>query len=313
MRNSAGLLVMLVTVSRGVAQFCDGRKDGAVCYGTLAGDTFLQLNDGNYFRYIRWWKTTNYKNITTTKQFIIPTGQIRTRKSDLSKIKHIFYPTRGILWIKNLSRADSGSYSFSFLARNGNAGIQTLWLYVEAPITSVHLASECLSQGEQLVSCLVSEGADSVEYSWTLNQQLLEDMELLSGHVQANTIVLKQHVSGWLICYARNHISSHLKGVYISTCGFVFVNCSSNGILTSEWRPVNYSMCHGPIHTVTSYQSLVLNIRNSFLAVIILLMTGMVIFYTLKKKANKTHEVEKDQEIMYVNVPREILVDARER
>lgn len=88
-----------------------------------------------------------------------------------------------------------------------------------APITSLHLASECLSQGEQLVSCLVSEGADSVEYSWTLNQQPLEETELLSGHVQANTIVLKQHVSGWLICYAKNHISSHLKGVHISTCG----------------------------------------------------------------------------------------------
>lgn len=115
----------------GVAQFCDGRKHGAVCYGTLAGDTFLQLVDGNYFRYINWWTTTNYKNITTTKQFIIPTGQIRTTKSDLSRFKHIFYRTSGILWIKNLSRADGGSYSFSFLARNGNAGIQTLQLYVE--------------------------------------------------------------------------------------------------------------------------------------------------------------------------------------
>ncbi|XP_057706524.1 uncharacterized protein LOC130924158 isoform X2 [Corythoichthys intestinalis] len=243
----------------------------------------------------------------------------------------------------------------------------------QAPIKYVQLATACLSNGEQLVFC-DSEGTD-LQYSWALNHQRLEDTALLSGHIHSKSIILKQHVSGWLVCNVRNHISDDKGGVDIDTCdlplpvvtgttplaasgsaavspdplyeaassllpteggrsvesqkdiatgtgstdgennrretperdremedaadnflsedpGFVFVNCSSNGTHISQWRPVNDTICDKPIYIPISSQIVVLISRNSCGAAIIVLMIGVVIFYTLKKTENKTHEVQ---------------------
>ncbi|KAK2904100.1 hypothetical protein Q8A73_010757 [Channa argus] len=87
-----------------------------------------------------------------------------------------------------------------------------------APVSSVLLVSECLSQGEMRVSCS-SEGGDSTQYSWTLDGHTLTDAELLSGNNETNSITLKQQVSGNLVCSVRNHV--------ISDCGFIFINLKS--------------------------------------------------------------------------------------
>ena len=91
-------------------------------------------------------------------------------------------------------------------------------VFLSAPVSSVLLDSECLSQGEMRVSCS-SEGGDSPQYSWTLDGHTLTDAQLLSGSKETNNITLKQDVSGLLVCSVRNHISSVLKEEKISTCG----------------------------------------------------------------------------------------------
>ena len=93
-----------------------------------------------------------------------------------------------------------------------------LCVCLSAPVSSVRLASECLSQGEMSVSCS-SEGGDSPQYSWTLDGHTLTDHQLLSGSNETNIITLKQDVSGLLVCSVRNHISNVSKEKNISTCG----------------------------------------------------------------------------------------------
>lgn len=87
-----------------------------------------------------------------------------------------------------------------------------------APVSSVLLVRECLSEGEMRVSCS-SEGGDSPQYSWTLDGDTLTDAQLLSGNSETNNIILKQDVSGKLVCSVRNNVSSVSKEETISTCG----------------------------------------------------------------------------------------------
>ena len=91
-------------------------------------------------------------------------------------------------------------------------------VFLSAPVSSVLLDSECLSQGEMRVSCS-SEGGDSPQYSWTLDGHTLTDAQLLSENNETNSITLKQDVSGLLVCSVRNHVSNVSKEEKISTCG----------------------------------------------------------------------------------------------
>ncbi|XP_057705477.1 uncharacterized protein LOC130923654 [Corythoichthys intestinalis] len=298
MRTSAGLVVILFTVSHGTGQSCDGRKDGAECYGEVDRIMLIKLINGGTFSDIIWTKMIKYNNITLRNDMLT----FRDKMVQQRTFKQEFNPETGIMLIKNLEFYDSGNYTLSYITLNGTRGFRTLLLNVEAPIKYVHLATACLSKGEQLVSCISDVG--DLQYSWALNHRKLEDTALLSGHVHSKSIILKQHVSGWLVCNVRNHISYDRRGVDINTCGFVLVNCSSNGTHISQWRPVNATICDEPIYTPSSSQIVVLISRNSCGAAIIVLMIGVVILYTLKETENKTHEVKRDQELIYVNAPK---------
>ena len=91
-------------------------------------------------------------------------------------------------------------------------------VFLSAPVSSVQLVSECLSQGQIWASCS-SEGGDSPQYSWTLDGHTLTDTELLSGSNETDIITLKQHMSGRLVCSVRNNVSSASKEKNISNCG----------------------------------------------------------------------------------------------
>ncbi|XP_013763517.1 uncharacterized protein LOC106456020 [Pundamilia nyererei] len=123
-------------------------------------------------------------------------------------------------------------------------GLMVILLGVShAPVSSVLLVSECLSQGEMRVSCL-SEGGDSPQYSWALDGRTLTDAELLSGNNKSNNIILKQHISGCLVCSVRNNVSDVSEEQ--KTCRFI--NCTSiNGTEILGWVPVNSnSLCIEP-------------------------------------------------------------------
>ncbi|KAG7230275.1 hypothetical protein INR49_024379 [Caranx melampygus] len=181
MKAAAGLLLMLLGVSHAVETQCDGRKDGAQCYGALGGTLVLQLVDTASDIY-KFQLKLNENVLLIVKENNI-----------LAKNGSIFTPSDGTFRINNLSRSDG------------------------APVSSSRLVNDCLSQGELKVSCL-SEGGDSPEYSWTLDGHTLTDGKLLSGNKKNNTIILNQDVSGLLACSVKNNVSHVSAEKQMSTC-----------------------------------------------------------------------------------------------
>ncbi|XP_036066944.1 HEPACAM family member 2-like [Oryzias melastigma] len=195
--------------------------------------------------------------------------------------RYSFIPSNGTFSINNLSRNDSDEYTLQTYDTNGKqTSIHSLQLSVQAPVSSVSLVSECLSQGEMKVSCS-SEGGDSPQYRWTLNGKSLTEAELLSGNKQTNIITLKQHVSGRLICSVWNHVSSADNETNIgieSFCdsrqdeaqcygadgGTVFIRLMNDASQTDvyEWRKDNFIILKGKKNEITAN---ILENRSSFL------------------------------------------------
>ncbi|XP_039470831.1 hepatocyte cell adhesion molecule-like [Oreochromis aureus] len=180
----------------------------------------------------------------------------RTFKFFSNTIEHrsLIFPSNGTFRISDMSRNDSGNYSLQTFDSKGTASNErTLRLLIHAPVSSVLLVSECLSQGEMRVSCS-SEGGDSPQYSWTLDGRTLTDAELLSGNNESNIITLKQHVSGRLVCSVRNNVSNAFKEEKISTCDNFLLICGLRAVA------------------------------------VILLLTGISIYFAWKKKRTEKDE-----------------------
>ncbi|XP_039871556.1 contactin-2-like isoform X2 [Simochromis diagramma] len=222
----------------GVETYCDGRQDGAQCYGALGGTVDIQLMDNTS-------EISRYKVLNNSLKIL----DVRKNKIISNTIEHRYlFPSNGTFRIKNLSRSDSGNYTLQTFDSDGrSSGEWTLQLFIQAPVSSVLLVSECLSQGERRASCS-SEGGDSLQYSWTLNGRTLTDAELLSGDNETNIMTLKQHVSGTLVCSVRNNVSNVSKEERISTCGFIFINCTTvNGTMISVWvHKTSNTLCVEP-------------------------------------------------------------------
>ncbi|XP_073342578.1 uncharacterized protein [Pagrus major] len=176
----------------------------------------------------------------------------------------------------------------SFDLRGRQLDPQILQLNIQAPVSSVLLVSECLSQGEMRVSCS-SNGGDSPQYSWTLDGHTLTDAQLLSGNKDSNNIILRQDVSGQLVCSVSNHVSRVSKEETISTCGFIFIDCISNGTHISQWvSKANNTLCTESttaptMITVTEadHSLLICGLRT---AVVILILIGIAVYFVWKKK-----------------------------
>ncbi|XP_041846443.1 uncharacterized protein LOC121643214 isoform X7 [Melanotaenia boesemani] len=240
-RRTAGTRTLQFTVE-GVETYCDGRQSGTQCYGALGGTVVFRLmDDVSGIPQFVWKKET--QNILRWIDNKIILNEMKDRS--------LFIPSNGTLRINNINRGDSGEYNLiMFDSQRRLTRTRTLQLIVEAPVSSVQLASECLSQGEMKVSCSPN-GGDSLQYSWTLDGHTLRDTELLSGNNETNVLTLKQDVSGRLVCSVRNQVSSVSKEEDISTCGFIFIDCMSNGTRISMWvHKENKTLCDEPT-TVT--------------------------------------------------------------
>ncbi|KAK2849193.1 hypothetical protein Q5P01_009027 [Channa striata] len=286
MEAVVGLISVLLAVSHGVETYCDGRQNGAQCYGALGGTVVLQLINPSEISRFQW--TKNNAVIIYWRNNSLIENQIQDRS--------LFTPSDGTLRINNLSRNDGGEYKLEIYDSNGQPlSSRYLQFSIQAPVSSVLLVSECLSQGEMRVSCS-SEGGDSPQYSWTLDGHTLTDAELLSGNKETNNITLKQHVSGNLVCSVRNHVSHVSKEETISDCGFIFINCIlCDGTHISQWVfAANNTLCVEPTtttvptvgketETIVSHHSLL--ICGLRAAVVVLLLIGIFVYFAWKTKS----------------------------
>ncbi|XP_049898212.1 uncharacterized protein LOC126388896 isoform X4 [Epinephelus moara] len=285
---------------QGVETSCDGRQNGAQCYGALGGTVVLRLMDSASERSGYKWSTKTTTILSVRKNLIV-SNVIENRSS--------FTPSDGTFRISNLSWNDSSEYKLTIYDSNGQKSEErTLQLTIQAPVSSVLLVSECLSQGEMRVSCS-SEGGDSLQYSWTLNGHTLTDAELLSGNTETTNITLKQHVSGQLVCSVRNNVNSVSKEITISDCGFIFINCIlPNATHISQWVfAANNTLCIEPTTapTTTTKTSTVDNLpvmAGVLSALVLLLLIGVAVICSQRKKKNSKPKEEDDQELTYADV-----------
>nr|XP_033488318.1 uncharacterized protein LOC117260480 isoform X1 [Epinephelus lanceolatus] len=331
MKAVVGLLLMLLRVCHGVETSCDGRPNGTQCYGALGGTVVLRLMDSASEIFQYHWSNKTTRILYGRKNQIV-SNEIENRSS--------FTPSDGTFRISNLSWNDSGEYKLAIFDSNGwISELRTLHLTIQAPVSSVLLVSECLSQGEMRVSCS-SEGGDSPQYSWTLDGHTLTDAELLSGNTETTNITLKQHVSGQLVCSVRNNVNSVSKEMKITNCGFIFINCTlPNATHISQWVfAANNTLCIEPTTTPTttaatstvgketvSILHTTTNITSSnqtvtppsndgpwysnlpvmagvLSALVLLLLIGVAVICSQRKKKNSKPKEEDDQELTYANV-----------
>ncbi|MED6242240.1 hypothetical protein ATANTOWER_002002 [Ataeniobius toweri] len=282
-----------ISVCKDEEAHCNSREDGARCYGALGGTVVIQLmnNTSDTPRY-KW------KNKTST----IIWGRRNIYFPNTLKGRYLFFPKYGTFSIMNLSRADSGEYTLETFDSDGrNTEKRSLQLIVEAPVSSVQLIPECLSQGQMKVSCL-SEGGDDPQYNWTLDGHTLTGSELFSGNNETNVIVLKQNISGRLVCSVWNRFSSLLIEKTISTCGFIFINCTFNGTQICGWVVAeNNIFCVEPAAVANDVVDL-LTVMGSVLSVLGFLLavgTGFI----CAQKIKHTYKVEKDGiEPVYIEI-----------
>ncbi|XP_033989794.1 uncharacterized protein LOC117485384 isoform X3 [Trematomus bernacchii] len=282
MQAVIGLLVMMLGASYGLETYCDGRQDGAQCFGPLGGTVVLQLMDRasereRYKLYKSSDKTTLILTVINNKIF-----------NNAIKSRSLFNLSDGTFRVNNLSRTDSDEYPFEIRDNKGIKENRALRLTIQAPVSSVRLASECLSQGEKRVSCS-SGGGDSPQYSWTLDGRSLTDTELLSVNTETNSITLKQHVSGAVACSVRNNVSRF--------CGFTFIKCTSNETQISQWVfAANNMLCVEPTappttisdsSTVADHSLLVCGVRA---AVVVFALIGIAFYFAWKNKDYKKAE-----------------------
>ncbi|CAI5651992.1 unnamed protein product [Oreochromis niloticus] len=298
MEAVVGLLLMWLGFSHGVETSCDGRQDGAQCYGALGGTVDIQLMDSTT-------KIPKYELLKNATK-ILYVGNNTVISNTIAHRSLVFLSNRTFR-INNLSRTDSGNYILKTFDSNGTSlGERTLQLFIQAPVSSVLLVSECLSQGEMRVSCS-SGGGDSPQYSWTLDGRTLTDAELLSGN-GTNNITLKQHVSGHLVCSVWNSVSNVSEEQ--KTCRFI--NCTSlNRTQILGWVPVDSnSLCIEPTTeptpvTPTSVGHLPL-IGGVLSALVFFLVVGVAVICAQRKKQNnkptKPKEEECDQDVTYADV-----------
>ncbi|XP_034086950.1 uncharacterized protein LOC117555969 isoform X3 [Gymnodraco acuticeps] len=300
MKAVIGLLLIL-GVSHGL-EHCDGRQDGAQCFGPLGGTVVLQLMD-------RALVTERYKlyKSSTIIFNVINNNMVGPAIQNRSSFNH----SDGTFRLNDLSRNDSDEYKLEVYFSNGSLKTdRTLRLTIQAPVSSVRLASECLSQGEKRVSCS-SGGGDSPQYNWTLGGLSLTDTELLSvNSTETNSITLKQHVSGIVACSVKNNVSLGSHKEEISNCGFIFINCTTNGTHISQWVfAANTTLCVEPTTTfpttTTPDPSTAGNwpiMAGVLSALVLLLVVGVAVVCAQRKKTSNQPTDEDEQELTYAVV-----------
>ncbi|XP_015205247.2 uncharacterized protein [Lepisosteus oculatus] len=133
----------------------------------------------------------------------------------------------GTLKLNCTVKEDSGVYSLEMYNQDGKNLLKVnIMLNILAPVSQPLVKHTCLPHGEVRVTCWAEEG-DHPSYTWALDGKALnESVAYLSD--EDHTVILKQSVSGNLVCTVRNGISENYTSHVISACsGYVTsLNCT---------------------------------------------------------------------------------------
>ncbi|XP_038555206.1 uncharacterized protein LOC119888618 isoform X2 [Micropterus salmoides] len=138
MQAVIGLLVMLLRVSHGVETYCDGRQDGAQCYGTLGGTVVLQLMDN---------ASEIFKYQLISNRTVILAGGKNQILSNLIENRSSFTPSDGTFRINTLSWTDGEIGNFPIIA--GVLPALVILLAVGVAVVCAHKKQENNSPKEE--------------------------------------------------------------------------------------------------------------------------------------------------------------------
>ena len=108
----------------GVESHCDGRQDGAQCYGALGGTVVIQLMDSasEILRY-QWHKNKTLRILDVKNNKIL---------SNLMEDRSVFTPSNGTFRINNLNWSDGAEYELRIFDSTGKeSGQRTLQLSIQ--------------------------------------------------------------------------------------------------------------------------------------------------------------------------------------
>ncbi|XP_056456057.1 uncharacterized protein LOC130390243 [Gadus chalcogrammus] len=265
-----------LSVCGGVKTVCDATQPRVTtqCFGSLGGTVKVQILT----------KTSQDDTFRLKKnKFTILSERNQTN------IRYSLNVRTGIFTIKDIDRKDNGTYSMEVHTATGKlVAFTKCYLTIQAPVSSPLLSRECLSWGQQRVSC--SAGGDGLHHSWSLDGLPLNDPRLPSAPSSASDVTLEPGRSGLLTCSVRNIVSNATANINLSVCGgFIYVNCTSNGTHISQWvHRDNNTLCSetavGPFNfNITRHMPLVPFIARS-LTVVLLLLAPWGVYWALKKK-----------------------------
>ncbi|XP_028314990.1 uncharacterized protein LOC114470848 isoform X3 [Gouania willdenowi] len=284
------LCVDPTTAPMGVENHCDGRQNNTQCYAALDGSIFIRLMDSAVENHIyNWFKDTSKLLVVNNKHVITNTLEKRAA----------FTTQNSTYRINQLNSSDSGQYRLEVFAQGVKKEERILNLSFQAPVSSVQLVPTCLSMGEKKVSC--SSKGDSLLYSWTLDGRPLTDSDLVPKGNNTNNVHLKLQTIGKLVCHVQNKVSKSSGEVTLTTCGYIFINCTlSNGTDILQWVVEDTNtLCVDP---TTAPMGTVALIGISLSALVCILLLALVVICVQKKKPNKPKEPQDDQELTYAAV-----------
>ncbi|CAI5652035.1 unnamed protein product [Oreochromis niloticus] len=123
MEAVVGLFLMMFGVCHGVESYCDGRPDGAHCYGTLGGTLDIKLTDSTS-------EIIRFQLLKNTS--LILNGRSNSSKHNTTDERFLFYLSNGTLRIHNLSSTDSGKYTFSTFKFDGKISAErTFQIFIQ--------------------------------------------------------------------------------------------------------------------------------------------------------------------------------------
>ncbi|CAL8307711.1 unnamed protein product [Arctogadus glacialis] len=274
----------------GVKTFCDATQPHITtqCSGSLGGTVEVQLPTKTSQDDIYKLKKNN---VTIVKY-----------KSQTKNVDYSFNVNTGIFTIHDINRKEDGTYSIEAHNRNGTdlSNIQ-FNLSIQAPVSSPLLSRECLSRGQQRVSC--SAGGDGLHFSLSLDGLPLNDPRLLSGPSSASDVTLEPGRSGLLSCSVRNNVSHAAANITLSVCdGFIYVNCTSNGTHIPQWvHRDNVTLCSGTADGQDPKKmGLVPIIAGSLSVMALLLIVALGVYCAKKHKTSK--DTTEAEDVIYADV-----------
>ncbi|XP_071369550.1 pregnancy-specific glycoprotein 22-like [Centroberyx affinis] len=152
---------------QGVETYCDGRQDGAQCFGALGGTVVLQLITQDEETYAYGWLKNNNFRVLYVKNNTVLVNELKNRSS--------FTPSNGAFRINNINWTDNAEYSLQTFNQDGyqiaTRKLQLSIQGVETYCDGRQDGAQCFGAlGGTVVLQLITQDEETSTYRWMKNE-----------------------------------------------------------------------------------------------------------------------------------------------